>query len=333
MSLGRALELSVPDLREKQVTVVPEAYDLYLRGLHSIDKYSRDGLEEATSYLQRAIELDPHFVRAEEELGLAHLLQVLYGFVPADAGFAQVRDDAMRRLRLDPKSSWGHAGLCRYNISYSWNWSEAARECADALALSPHDWAALYQAAELALVVGEYEKAARLFRAVLVIDPLNADTLVEISQPLLRLGRLAEAEVEVRRGLAITPTFGYAHYWLGTILMAGGRLEDARREFELESIEQGRQAGLAMVYHALGRNADSKAALERFSREHGDDSPAIAAEVYAYLGDNDRAFESLERAYRQKDAALQYVKSSWPLRGIEHDPRYKAFLRRMNLPE
>ena len=132
-----------------------------------------------------------------------------------DAGFAQVHDDAMRLLRLDPRSSWGHALLCRYDISYSWNWSEAGRECENALALSPHDGVALYEAAELALVLGENEKSARLFRAVLVLDPLNADPLVEISQPLLRLGRLAEAESQIRRGLAISPTFsgeiGRAH--------------------------------------------------------------------------------------------------------------------------
>jgi len=333
MSLGRALELSIPNLSKKRATVVPEAYDFYLRGLHSVDKYSRDGFEEADSYFQRAIELDPGFIRSYEELAGTHLRQAAYGFVPVMTGFAQVRDDATRLLQLDPKSSWGHAILCRYHVSYSWNWSEAGRECADALALAPHDWVVLFEAAELALAVGESENAARLFREVLAIDPLNADTHVEISLPLLQLGRLREAEAAVRRGLAITPTYAEAHYVLGTILMAEGRFEDALREFELEAPEGGQQAGLAMGYHALGRDAESKAALARFTREHSDDEAFNVAEVYGYLGDPDHALQWLERAYRQKDVALQYLKSDWPLRRLEHDARYKAFLRMMNLPE
>lgn len=88
-----------------------------------------------------------------------------------------------------------------------------------------------------------------------------------------------------------------------------------------------------MVYHALGRDSESKAVLERFTREHAKDSAFIVAEVYGYLGDVGDAFEWLERAYRQKDAELQYVKGDWPLRNIEHDSRYKTFLRKMNLPE
>ena len=88
-----------------------------------------------------------------------------------------------------------------------------------------------------------------------------------------------------------------------------------------------------MGYHALGRGAESKAALERFIREHADDDAFNVAEAYGYLGDPDHALLWLDRAYRQKDAQLQYLKSDWPLRSIEHDPRYKAFLHKMNLPE
>jgi adenylate cyclase len=213
MSLGRALELSVSDLQEEQGVAPPnsEAYDLYLRGLHANDRYTRDGLEEANSYLQRAIDLDSHFVKAYKELGLTHLLQASYEFVPVDAGFARVRGDAERLLKLDPTSGWGQTLLCRFHTFYSWNWAEAQRECAAALARAPRFWGALFGTADLDLVRGEYEESARMFRGILAIDPLNADTDVEMSQPLLRLGRLSEAEGAVRRGLAITPTYAGGH--------------------------------------------------------------------------------------------------------------------------
>jgi hypothetical protein len=59
----------------------------------------------------------------------------------------------------------------------------------------------------------------------------------------------------------------------------------------------------------------------------------MVAEMYAYRGQSDEAMHWLERAYRQKDCILHYVKGDWPLKNLEADPRYKAFLKKMNLPE
>ncbi len=41
----------------------------------------------------------------------------------------------------------------------------------------------------------------------------------------------------------------------------------------------------------------------------------------------------LERAYAQKDPYLAQIKGEWLLKNLEADPRYKAFLKKMNLPE
>jgi TolB-like protein/Flp pilus assembly protein TadD len=335
MSLARALQLSVATVQSAPGTSRPnaEAYDAYLRGLHAFDLYSRDGFEEASSLYQRATELDPQFVPAYEGLAGTHLLQALYGFVPAQPGFARVREEAEHLLKRDSESVYGHMLLCRYHITFSWDWSAAGRECAAALARDPHNWAVLYQAAELALVIGETEKSVRLFREILSIDPLNADTHLEMSAPLVRLGRFADAAEEARRGLAITPTYAYGHYYLGTALLADGKLEEARRAYQLEAPEGGQQSGLAIAYFALGQKRESAANLAAFVRDHGGDGPFMIAQTYAYLGEPDRAFEALERAYRQKDASLQYVKDDWLMRSLQRDPRYKAFLRKMNLPE
>ncbi len=235
-------------------------------------------------------------------------------------------------LKRNPASDVGHAILCQRATSYTWNWDEAERECAAALAAPRRSVGGDYETALLALARGDYAQSELHFRSVFASDPLYADAHVEISQPLLRLGRLSEAESEVRRGLEISPTFLFGHFNLGTVLMAEGRLKEAQHEFELEAPEGGQQAGLAVVYFALGRLTDSQAALDRFVREYGADHPFNVAEIYAYVGNADHAFEWLERAYQQRDNWLRYLKGDWKLRGIEHDPRYRAFLQMMNLP-
>ena len=54
--------------------------------------------------------------------------------------------------------------------------------------------------------------------------------------------------------------------------------------------------------------------------------------MYAFRGEPDRAFEWLERAYRQRDAGLMEIKADPLLKNLERDPRYGAFLKKMRLP-
>jgi len=55
--------------------------------------------------------------------------------------------------------------------------------------------------------------------------------------------------------------------------------------------------------------------------------------VYAFRGDKDRAFEWLDRAYEMRDDDLYFIKDDPLIKSLENDPRYKAFLKKMNLPE
>jgi TolB-like protein len=333
-ALGRALELSVglDGFLTPIQTSSPEANDHYLRGLHALDTYSRDGLQEAAGQFEAAIALDPKFTPAYESLGLAHLLQAADGFVSPDVGFPELRKDALKVLQLNSQSAVGHGLLARVASLYSWDWHEAQRESDTALALAPHSWGALYVAADLAFVLGDFERSERLFRASLVSDPLNADTHLELGQVLQGLSRLADAEAETRRGLAITPTYALGHYQLATILMLEGGKESVVEECDREIPEGGQQACLAEAYHSLGRAKEANAALERSIKEHGDDQAFWIACVFAYSGEADRAFEWLDRAYRQKDPILPYIKAAHEFKNLRGDPRYEAFLNKMNLP-
>ena len=95
-----------------------------------------------------------------------------------------------------------------------------------------------------------------------------------------------------------------------------------------------RWPGLALVHHALHQESESDAALAEAKRRFGHLMAYQIAEVYAYRGDTDAAFEWLDRAYRQKDAGLAYFLATDPLlKQVAGDPRYPDLLRRMNLPE
>ena len=94
-----------------------------------------------------------------------------------------------------------------------------------------------------------------------------------------------------------------------------------------------RASGLALAYHALGRAADSNAELRRLIADGASSYAYEIAEIYAYRGERDEALKWLERAYVQKDAVLKWVARDPTLAKLALDPRYKAFLKKMNLPE
>ena len=99
-----------------------------------------------------------------------------------------------------------------------------------------------------------------------------------------------------------------------------------------EKIDEGQLEGLALVYAALNRKADSDAAFEAMQR-NGLYFPSDFARVYAFRGEPDRALSSLEKAYETLDMDLWTIKGDPLFRNLEGDPRYKAFLRKMHLAE
>jgi hypothetical protein len=101
-----------------------------------------------------------------------------------------------------------------------------------------------------------------------------------------------------------------------------------QRETHVGAQEQ----GLAVVYQALGKTKEADAAQARLAIESGALWPKGIAEAYAFRDQKDRAFDWLDKAYAKKDADLWSIKGDPLLQNLEGDPRYGAFLRKMNLP-
>ena len=137
----------------------------------------------------------------------------------------------------------------------------------------------------------------------------------------------------MRRTLEISPTFTYGHFNLGLVLLARSKPQAALAEMLKEGDEAHRLGGSSMAYFALGAKAESDAALAQLLKLKDEAGPYTTAEIYAFRGESDEAFKWLDRAYAHKDAFLYKIKGEVPFAKLQGDPRYKAFLRKMNLPE
>jgi TolB-like protein/predicted Zn-dependent protease len=332
-SLVRALQIEVdPESIESRPALRnTEAYTLYLQGGHAFDRFDQQGLEQALSDFQRAFELDPTFAAAANACGSVYAILGSWGLMPSTVAFEKSRKFTDAALKLDPKLAIAHASLGTLYRAY-WDWVAADREMQIAVALAPRNALVLYAAASEANVMGRWDETLKLVNASLAVDPLNPGSYSVLAFVQEILGRPKEAEAAMRRALAISPTYFDGHMFLGALLLADGEPEAALPEMLKETNDGARLVGTVAVYFALGRKADSDAALSKLLESQAEHHPFIVAEAYASRGESDEALKWLDRAYLQRDGGLVLIESDLALRKLLDDPRYKAFLRKMNLP-
>jgi len=304
-----------------------------LRGRRAADRWDYEGLDEAVTLFKQALDRDPTFADAAAALAHTYEKQGEEGSLAPAVAFEQARRTAATALRLDPKSALAHFVLGAIHTIYDWDWAAAEREFQQVLTLAPGSAEAPHGEALLSLALGRWDDALRQIKAALGQDPLDPPSFWILMQIQMRRGHLPEAEAAERRALDIRPTFTWAHYYLGLVLLARGDRDAALVEMQQETDDAGKQQGLAIAYSALGRKVDSDAALARLVEQYAGGDAFEIAEVYAFRGQRDEAMHWLERAYAQKDVGLYYIKGDPLLKNLESDPRYKAFLRQMNLPE
>jgi len=335
VSLARALQLTVSsDFGSRAGTRSTDAYDLYLRGLHALDQQSQESTEEAAGDFQRAVDLDPAFAQAA--LGLAKVYQIrgeVAWLLPTRIAFEHARQAAELALKLDPKLGAAHAVLADIHVIYDWDWARADLEIKQARDLG-NRVEAIQAAARLAAVRGEWDRATELFQTGLAADPLNANLHLLFAWGVgLRSGRFAEAGSLMRQALEISPRIGSGRWFLGLSLLFERRLDDALTAMRQETLDDGQLEGTAIVCYAMGKKAESDAALKRAIEHNAEEWPSAIARIYAFRGERDEAMKWFERAYSVKDEDLYLIRGDPLTKKLEGDPRYKALLRKMNLSE
>jgi TolB-like protein len=333
--VARELQLTVASdhLKPRATLKDADVYDLLLRGRHAFDRFDKEGFTEAAALFQRAIDRDPTSADAAAELAFSYEAQAEWGFISPAAGFEQARRLAATALTLDPNNVLAHYVLGYIHIVYDWDWAAAASEFQQVATMTPGSADGLIGLALVSRTLGRWDDALRQINAAIAQDPLSPDGFSVLTKTQWSRGHLAEAEAAIRKTLDIRPTFGSGHLCLGLILLARGDRGAALQAMQQEATDDGQQQGLAIAYFALGRKAESNAVLASMIKERADGNAVGIADVYAFRGQSDEAMHWLERAYAQKDSELYFIKSEAELQSLREDPRFKAFLKKMNLPE
>jgi TolB-like protein/Flp pilus assembly protein TadD len=333
-SVARSMEIGIGADRPQSKRRVENdaAYDLYLRGRYAAERGDADGLATGVTYLRQALDADPSFADATVALALTYYNQA-FESLESSSVFESARHEATSALTLNPKLGLAHAVLGAIHNDYDWDWAAADLEFKQAIALAPNDGRVLTMAADHTVALGQLDAARQMLKQALAYDPLLADAYSELAWTEWCSGRYEESLAAARKVLEIDPTYDWGHDYVGVALLYRGDAAAAIGEFKRESNPMEQATGLALAYHALGRATDSNAALTKLINGGAANYAYEVAEIYAYRGDRDAALKWLERAYVQKDATLKWIQRDPTMAKLESDPRYKAFLRKMNLPD
>jgi TolB-like protein len=327
--LRLTLLASVP--KASTATMSAEAHNLYLQGQYFSGREARADLDRAVDCYRRALALDPGYARAWAGLSVGYFRQVANGYVALDQGYALVRTAAERAIALDPTLGDAYSSLVVVLVNVDHDWRGSVVQLERARTLDPGNPLLLMTTAVVVRAMGDTEEAVALLQQALDRDPLNLLARRYFARTLYYAGRLADAETEVRRVLALNPEYPAARYELGRILLAQGAVNDAVAAFEAESAGAWRVFGLPLGYHAQGREADALAAIAAMLREPAGSEFQIA-EAYAWIGDVDQAFRWLEAAAAHRDPGVLWLRGDPLLKGLIHDARYAALLGALNLP-
>jgi len=306
----------------------PEAYALSLQARELQRRGTSEAWKQAAVLYQRALAIDPDYAPAWSGLSQIYSGLANSGDEPLAEGIALAREAANKAVALAPDYAPAYDSLGNIAMTADRDLSTAAEHYERALALDPGNSDILGNAAVLARALGHPEQAIALLEYAVDRDPVNPTHHYYLGVAYAYAGRLDEAVSSFRTALTLSPSRMGVHANLGDVLLRKGETEMALAEINQED-SVWRQIYLPLAYHALGREAESDAALAQLIEDQEQEAAYNIAYVYAYRGEADQAFAWLDKAVTYNDPGLMDLGIEPLFANLHDDPRWLPFLERM----
>ena len=333
-SLAHEIRLRLSPQQHAQLaeshTPSPEAFDAYLQGYYFFQRNTDKDRGMAAKYYERATQLDPSYALAWAGLSGVLEWQASRGIIRAEEGNRLAREAVERALALNPNLATAHAQMGRLKQRVDFDWAGADASFQRAIAIEPENLESVRLAATSAALRGRFDEALRLDRRAIELDPLSGDSWERLAETEFFTAQLDEAAAHAQKALELSPDVYPGRILLGEIYVIQGRPQNALTEIESAHYEPLRAFVRAIAYYALRREKESDASLSELIANNPANAYQIA-EVYAFRNQSDKAFEWLDLAYVQRSGSLVGMKVDPLMKSLHKDPRFAAFLKKLNL--
>lgn len=321
------------ELLTKHYTGDTEAYQLYLKGRYFLNKSTEEDFKKSIEYFQQALDIDPNYALAQAGLADSYAQLGSYGLIQMKDSYPRARVALTRALERDEKLGEAHASLGFILMNYYWDWAEAEKRFKRAIELNPnyamtHNW----YSQQLAFM-GRSQEAIREAKRAQEIDPLSLWTNSDIGFVSYLARQYDEAILASQKTLELDPDFAVAHMIIGLSYVQKNMYDEGIAELQRAKANPDSRALLAYAYAVAGKSSEARKILEELDQLSKQKyvSPFPIAVAYTGLGENDRAFEALEKAYTERSWGMGMLKVNPVFDGLRSDPRFAVLLRRVNL--
>ncbi|RKX29138.1 MAG: hypothetical protein DRP71_16615, partial [Verrucomicrobia bacterium] len=316
--------------------VDPDVYEMFLRGLHHLHKFTEKDALESRRFFQQAIEADPDFAQAHAGLAGAYIVYSIVGNLPARDFYPPAQEAAQRALELDPSLGVAHTVLGFVELYFNWDWDAAEQEFNRALEMGPNDGDALHGMSSVLIINGRLDEAVELVKRARKFDPYSYLRNLPVWANLVVARRYQEATTEIEQWRAFSDNHQVGWYWLLSMYYDQGRHEEAMAELRHSSTGFDPESRTVMekAYSESGIQAAFLVCAERVAglsqREYID--PLSVARYYALAGDTDRTFLWLEKTYEARVPAIHLLAMP-AFDPYRSDPRFRDLMGRIGIPE
>ena len=336
MAVATSLELTVLGANEKSAqnaaTKSVEAHNAYLQGHFYFERRNLEDYRKSVGFFDQAIHLDPGYALAYAERSEAWAWIGDLSSEKQKEAWAAAGTDAEKAVAIDPHLAEAHAALGWVRFFIEWKFAEGLAELGRAQELSPWNPTANDLMARVVVYLGQFQEAEKLARQAIELDPLGYQARTSLARVLSAEGKLDEAEAAGRKGVELQPTAAGNHRWQVFVAIQRGNGAAALREAQLEPNEGYRRFELALAHYARGDRSAADAALAELIAKDRNFLAYQIAEVYAWRGEKDKAFEWLQISLNDHDTGTLSLLIDPLMRGLSDDVRYDGLLAKIGLP-
>jgi serine/threonine protein kinase/Tfp pilus assembly protein PilF len=312
-----------------------EAYNLYLQGRYFWNQRGRENLYKSIEYFEKALEKDPNYVLVYAGLADSYLVLGNNAIITPGEAYPKAREYALKALEMDNNLGEAHAALAFIKQDYDWDWAGAEEEYKLALQIDPSYSFAHMGYGSLLSHLGRHEEAIKEVKTARDLDPLSPRITANVGYFLYMFRQYDLALEELRKAIEVYPDHTQNYINIAIVYATLGRYEESLVSLQRYEEITGEEPMItsAYVYTKWGKGKQAEDLLRRIIEESEKTyiSPTVIAPLYGLLGDFDRAFSFLEKAYSERDNKMCSLKVEPMYDSLRSDPRFKALLKKMNL--
>ncbi len=320
----------------KRYTENLEAYNLNLKGRHFLKHYTKEGLKKSLESFQQAIEKDPKYAMAYVGIATYYNNLGFYNFVPPKKAFPNAKEAAEKAIKIDDSLVEAHTALGFFKMMYEWDWEGAEKEHKQAIELNPSNASSRNMYAHYLWIMGRFEESLEEKKQAKELNRCSRNE-TQTRATILWTGRQYDRSIEeYKKLLEMSPDYYTARFWMAFPYAFKGMHDEAIATIEKAMTVSGGGAPLmwtaiGFIYSVTGKKDEAKKVLNQMLEQSKKSyiAPWMITAVYAGLGQKDKAFEWLEKSFKERDHWLTYLKTSPLVDNLRSDPRFPKMLKRM----